>query len=100
MTDHATRILRRRQDAIVSLVTRRTIHEAARAAIGTETLCRWKKRPEFAAAYQQARARLQQPSGAVPTALTGNPDAPSGSRPQEIPRQQLHRTPGSGVSVA
>jgi hypothetical protein len=47
---------RKQEDAIAALLTQRNVEEAARAAgIGTRTLLRWMKLPEFQAAYRQAR---------------------------------------------
>jgi transposase-like protein len=69
---------RKREEAIAALLTQRNVEEAARAAgIGTRTLLRWLKIPEFDAAYRQARraafgqtiARLQQGSPAAATTL-------------------------------
>ena len=69
---------RKQEDAIAALLTQRNVEEAARAAgIGTRTLLRWLKTPEFQAAYRQARreafgqavARLQQGASAAATTL-------------------------------
>jgi hypothetical protein len=69
---------RKQEDAIAALLTQRNVEEAARAAgIGTRTLLRWLKLPEFQAAYREARraafgqsiARLQQASGAAVATL-------------------------------
>ena len=69
---------RKHEDAIAALLTQRNVEEAARAAgIGTRTLLRWLKLPEFQAAYRQARreafgqaiARLQQGASAAATTL-------------------------------
>jgi transposase-like protein len=69
---------RKKKDAIAALLTQRNVEEAARAAgIGTRTLLRWLKIPEFDAAYRQARraafgqtiARLQQGSSPAATTL-------------------------------
>jgi hypothetical protein len=69
---------RKQEDAIAALLTQRNVEEAARTAgIGTRTLLRWLKLPEFQAAYRQARreafgqaiARLQQGSSAAATTL-------------------------------
>ena len=69
---------RKQEEAIAALLTQRNVEEAARAAgIGTRTLLRWLKIPEFDAAYRQARrsafaqtiARLQQGSSAAATTL-------------------------------
>jgi hypothetical protein len=69
---------RKQEDAIAALLTQRNVEDAARAAgIGTRTLLRWLKLPEFQAAYRQARreafgqciARLQQGASAAATTL-------------------------------
>lgn len=69
---------RKQEEAVAALLTQRNVEEAARAAgIGTRTLLRWLKIPEFQAAYRQARreaygqsiARLQQASGAAVSTL-------------------------------
>ena len=69
---------RKQEDAIAALLTQRNVEEAARTAgIGTRTLLRWLKLPEFQAAYRQARreafgqavARLQQGASAAATTL-------------------------------
>ncbi len=69
---------RKQDDAIAALLTQRNVEEAARAAgIGTRTLLRWLKLPDFQAAYRQARrdafgqaiARLQQGTSAAATTL-------------------------------
>lgn len=68
------------------------MEEAARVAgIGTQTLIRWLKRPEFQTAYREARraavsqsnARLQQASGAAVSTLLKimvDPGAPASAR--------------------
>jgi hypothetical protein len=69
---------RKHEDAIAALLTQRNIEEAAHSAgIGTRTLLRWLKVPEFQTAYRQARreafgqavARLQQGTSAAATTL-------------------------------
>ena len=69
---------RKQEDAIAALLTQRNVEEEARAAgIGTRTLLRWLKLPEFQAPYRQARreafgqavARLQQGASAAATTL-------------------------------
>ena len=66
------------EDAIAALLSQRNVDEAARSAgIGTRTLLRWMKDPEFDAAFRAARraafgqttARLQQGSSAAATIL-------------------------------
>ena len=69
---------RKMEDAIAALLSQRNVDEAARSAgIGTRTLLRWMKNPEFDAAFRAARraafgqttARLQQGSSAAATIL-------------------------------
>ena len=64
--------------AVAALLTHRNHEEAARAvSIGTATLLRWQKEPEFQQAYRAARravhgqsiARLQQASSAAVSTL-------------------------------
>ena len=71
---HGTKFGRKKEEAIAALLSHRTIEEAAQAVkIGTNTLLRWMKEPEFDAAYRAARrqavhqsiARLQQATGAA-----------------------------------
>ena len=69
---------RKKEEAIAALLTQRNVEEAARAAgIGTRTLLRWMKLPEFQVAYREARraafgqsiARLQQATSAAASTL-------------------------------
>ena len=69
---------RKMEDAIAALLSQRNVDEAARTAgIGTRTLLRWMKEPEFQTAYREARraafgqsvARLQQASSAAVSTL-------------------------------
>jgi hypothetical protein len=69
---------RKQEEAIAALLTKRNVDEAAQAAgIGTRTLLRWLKIPEFQKAYREARrhafgqsiARLQQATHAAATTL-------------------------------
>jgi hypothetical protein len=56
MTGHGAKFGRKKEDAIVALLTHRTIEEAARSLnISTKTLFRWMKEPEFDAAYRAAK---------------------------------------------
>ena len=66
------------EEAIAALLSQRNVDEAARTAgIGTRTLLRWMKDPEFDKAYRQARraafgqctARLQLASSAAVSAV-------------------------------
>ena len=78
MAGHGTKLARKQEEAIASLLSHRNIEEAAHAAgIGTRTLLRWMKIPEFLDAYRKARreavrqavARLQQAAGAASSTL-------------------------------
>src|SRR5215831_10869012 len=75
---HGSKFSRKKDEAIVALLSQRNLEEAARVAgIGTQTLIRWLKIPEFQAAYRDARrasvsqanARLQQASSAAVSTL-------------------------------
>jgi hypothetical protein len=56
MTGHGAKFGRKKEDAIVALLTHRTIEEAARAVnVATKTLLRWQKEPEFDVAYRAAK---------------------------------------------
>jgi hypothetical protein len=74
MITPASKFTRKKEEAIVALMTQRNVEEAARAAgIGHQTLLRWLKLPEFQDAYREARraafgqsiARLQHASSAA-----------------------------------
>jgi hypothetical protein len=78
MKGHGAKYERKKEEAIVALLTQKNIEEAARSiGIGSATLLRWLKDPDFDAAYRAARwaafrksvARLQQASGAAVTTL-------------------------------
>ena len=78
MAGHGTKFGRKKEEAIAALLSQRNVDDAARAAgIGTRTLLRWMKMPEFDAAYRQARraafgqsiARLQHGSSAAASTL-------------------------------
>jgi len=78
MVGHGAKSGRKKEEAIVALLSQRSIEEAARVTnIGTNTLLRWLKEPDFDAAYRAARrvafsqaiARLQQASGAAVATL-------------------------------
>lgn len=56
MTGHGAKFGRKKEEAIVALLTHRTIEEAARAVnVSTKTLLRWQKEPEFDTAYRAAK---------------------------------------------
>ena len=78
MTGHGTKFGRKKEEAIVALLTTRTVEEAARAVnVSPRTLLRWQKEPEFdlafraakRAAFGQAIARLHQLSSAAVSTL-------------------------------
>jgi transposase-like protein len=75
---HGAKFIRRKEDAIAALLTQRSVEEAARVIdIGSQTLYRWMKYPEFQAAWReakraafgQANARLHQASGSAVTTI-------------------------------
>jgi len=92
MAGHGEKLGRKREDAIAALLSQRNIEEAARAAgVGTRTLIRWLKLPEFGKEYRKARreavhqsvARLQQATGAATTIflkLMTDPNVPAAVR--------------------
>jgi transposase-like protein len=92
MKGHGAKLGRKQEEAIAALLSQRNIEEAARAVgIGTRTLFAWLHRPEFDAAYRQARraafsqsiGRLQQASSAAVATLMKvmvDPHAPAASR--------------------
>ena len=56
MTGHGSKFGRKKEDAIVALLSHRTTEEAARAVnVSTKTLLRWTKEPEFDVAYRTAK---------------------------------------------
>ncbi len=74
MTGHGAKFDRKKEEAIVALLSHRTVEEAANAiGVATRTLLRWLQIPEFRAEYLKARrevvsqaiARLQQATGAA-----------------------------------
>ena len=76
MTGHGAKFGRKQEEAIVALLSHRSVEEAAKAInIAPKTLLRWLREPEFKKAYYAARreafgqatARLQQATGAAAT---------------------------------
>ena len=56
MTGYGSKFARKKEEAIIALLTHRTIEEAARAVnISPKTLLRWMKKPEFDAGYRDAK---------------------------------------------
>jgi transposase-like protein len=78
MATPGSKFTRKREEAIAALLSQRNIEEAAKSVgIGTQTLLRWLKIPEFQTAYREARrasfaqstARLQQATSAAVSTL-------------------------------
>ncbi len=78
MTGHGAKFGRKKEEAIIALLTHRNVEEAAKAVdLAPKTLFRWLQIPEFDADYRKARrdsfrqsvARLQQASSAAVTTL-------------------------------
>jgi transposase-like protein len=78
MKGHGSKFGRKKEEAIVALLTQRNVDDAARAIdVATNTLLKWMKLPEFQAAYREARraahgqsiARLQQATSAAVSTL-------------------------------
>jgi transposase-like protein len=92
MVGPGSKFTRKKEQAIAALLTQRNVEEAARAAgIGTQTLIRWLKIPEFYKEYLKARrevvqqtiARLQHATGAAGTValkLMTDPNVPAAVR--------------------
>jgi hypothetical protein len=56
MVGHGAKFTRKKEQAIIALLTNRSIEEAAKSIdIGAQTLHRWMKVPEFQAAYREAK---------------------------------------------
>jgi hypothetical protein len=78
MLGHGAKFGRKKEAAILALLTHRTLEEAARAVgVVPNTLLRWQQDPEFDKAYRKARraafgqgtARLQQASSAAVSSI-------------------------------
>jgi len=102
MVGHGSKFGRKKEAAIAALLTQRNLEEAARVAgIGTQTLMRWLKIPEFQVAYREARravlsqssARLQQASSAAVSTLLKamvDPSTPASTRVRAADRVLDH----------
>jgi predicted negative regulator of RcsB-dependent stress response len=75
---HGTQFGRKKEAAVVALLTQRNLEEAAKTVgISANTLLNWLKVPEFQAAYREAKraaysqavARLQQGAAAAATTM-------------------------------
>jgi hypothetical protein len=92
MLGHGTKFGHKKEQAIAALLSHRSVEAAAGAVgINANTLPRWIKEPEFAAAYEEARVtvfsqsigRLQVASGAAVSTVLKimlDPNVPAGSR--------------------
>jgi transposase-like protein len=92
VSGHGAKFMRRKEEAIAALLTQRSVEEAARVIdIGSQTLYRWMKYPEFRAAWRdakcaafgQASARLHQASGGAVSTIIRimvDPLAPASTR--------------------
>src|SRR5450759_4078676 len=92
MAGHGEKLGRKQEEAIAALLSQRNIEEAARAAgVGTRTLIRWLKLPDFGKEYRKARreavhqsvARMQQATGAAASVvlkLMTQPNVPAAVR--------------------
>ena len=78
MKGHGSKFGRKKEEAIIALLTQRNIEEAAKSiGVAPNTLLRWMKEPEFDKAYRGARraafgqsiAKLHQMSGAAVSTL-------------------------------
>jgi hypothetical protein len=78
MKGHGAKFSRKMEEAVAALLTQRNHEEAAKAVgIGTATLLRWQKQPEFQQAFRIARraahtqsiARLQRATSAAVSTL-------------------------------
>jgi hypothetical protein len=78
MTGHGAKFGRKKEEAIIALLSQRNVEEAARSiGVAHKTLLRWMKEPEFAEqyrvakreAYSQSIGRLQQATSAAATTL-------------------------------
>jgi transposase-like protein len=78
MLGHGEKFGQKMEQAIAALLSHRSVEEAARTVgIGTNTLLRWMKKPEFKAACREARrtvfshtiGRLQDAAGAAATTV-------------------------------
>ena len=78
MKGHGSKFGRKKEEAIIALLTQRNIEEAAKSiGIAPNTLLRWMKEPEFEKAHRGARraafgqsiAKLHQMSGAAVSTL-------------------------------
>jgi transposase-like protein len=101
---------RKKEAAILALLSQRNVDEAAQlAGVAARTLYRWMKEPQFAAAYREAKraafsqaiARLHQMSSAAVTTLGKamvDPRTPAATRVRAA--QTILRLPGTSLKVS
>lgn len=92
MVGHGAKFSQKIEHAVAALLASKNVDDAARAAgVGTTTLRRWMRQPEFQTAYREARtallsqaiARLQEAAGAAATTVLKimlSPSEPAGAR--------------------
>jgi len=92
MVGHGSKFGRKKEQAVAALLSQRNVEEAAKAiGVGTNTLLRWMKEPEFDTAYRQAKraafsqsvARMHQATGAAVSTVLKimvDPNAPASTR--------------------
>jgi hypothetical protein len=78
MKGHGEKFGRKKEEAVIALMTNRSVEDAARSiGVNADTLLRWMKLPEFKTAVREARreaygqaiSRLEHASGAAVTTL-------------------------------
>jgi hypothetical protein len=78
MKGHGAKFGRKKEEAVIALMTHRSVEDAARSiGVNADTLLRWMKLPEFKTALREARreaygqaiSRLEHASGAAVTTL-------------------------------
>ena len=92
MVGHGAKFGQKMEQAVVALLSHRSVDEAAReVGVSADTLLRWMKEPEFQAACREARrtvfshaiGRLQDAAGAAATTLLKimlDPNVPAATR--------------------
>jgi len=109
---HGAKFPRKKEAAIVALLTQRNVEEAARVTgIGTQSLYRWMRDPGFAVSYLEARlaafgqagARLQRASSPAVTVILkimADPGTPAGMHVRAADLVLKHATDASEEDVA
>jgi hypothetical protein len=111
MAHFGAKLVRKKEAAILALMTQGTIEKAAEAArIGVRTLYRWLRMPEFREAlhqakheaFSQATTRLQQNSVGMATVLLRlalDPDTPPSVRVHAADRALTHARKGTEIEA-